>query len=231
MMYISKQDIENIGNSVLRDFTERGRRPSGAPIDIELLAQWYLGLNIRYVRLEESIGLLGLTTTKDLSLEILEKSGGVINLFTPKNTVLIDNSLLKRDNLGRRRFTIAHECAHQILSRIEGTEAGIAFRQNAPYPRELKSDEDWMEWQANALAAVLLMPQPSIFKSMAGFNALRTLTEYGSRFNTPDYTEIRRISERFEVSISALTIRLRELGFVKRKPESEYTDPLDILVG
>ncbi len=52
--------------------------------------------------------------------------------------------------------------------------------------RDLKSREDWNEWQANALGAALLMPQAEIKRAMWLFAQCRTLISYEGRFSYAD---------------------------------------------
>ena len=63
---------------------------------------------------------------------------------------------------GKRRFTLAHECAHQLLFHLESEDTKAACRklyaERRTYSlRDLKSNEDWNEWQANVLGAAILM--------------------------------------------------------------------------
>lgn len=85
--------------------------------------------------------------------------------------MLLDSSFIAPGNVrklcGKRRFTLAHECAHQILFQLETDEQKEACRKlyaerRAYSLRDLKSNEDWNEWQANALGAAILMPQQEI---------------------------------------------------------------------
>lgn len=52
--------------------------------------------------------------------------------------------------------------------------------------RDLKSREDWNEWQANVLGAAILMPQKEIDLAMWYFAAGRTLINYEGRFSYKD---------------------------------------------
>lgn len=65
---------------------------------------------------------------------------------------------------GRDRLTILHECAHVLLHR------GIAVHHRGPTGVALRPFEN-SEWQANQLAAELLMPVPS-------FGRFESLDEY-----------------------------------------------------
>ena len=67
----------------------------------------------------------------------------------------------------RRRFTLAHECAHQILFQFASDDEKEMYTnaysaRNSYLPYELKTREDWNEWQANVLGAAILLPQTEV---------------------------------------------------------------------
>lgn len=76
------------------------------------------------------------------------------------NQVLLDLSFIQPGQVhalcGKRRFTLAHECAHQILFGMESDNDKRTheskYAPRAAYSlRDLKTREDWNEWQANVL--------------------------------------------------------------------------------
>jgi len=235
MLYLSQNDIEIIGESVLQDYAKHYAANIRFPFDIAAFARDYLKLEIYHRKLSDSGTIMGLTTYKDVQLELTFSIGNVV-ISVPEDTILLDDTLMGKDKRGRERFTIAHECAHQIVARIEERETGSSFRKEfvagRTYScREIKSVEDWSEWQANSLGAVLLMPRSRMTADLdRGYAPFRPIM-YGNRFNTPDYMRIKSLSNQYGVSITAMTARLRELGRVCRKPETEYVDPLVIEAG
>ena len=71
-----------------------------------------------------------------------------------QNQVLLDESFIKpgqvKELCGKRRFTLAHECAHQILYQYESDEVKAAcqkkYAARSSYSlRDLKTREDWNE--------------------------------------------------------------------------------------
>ncbi len=231
MMKLSKTDLEMIGKSVLRDYVKRAGNKVRLPLDISRFASEYLGLSIQYRKLSDNGKVLGLTTYKDILLE-LPLAGGCEVVSVPMDSILLDDALLRDRLPGRGRYTIAHECAHQILARIEEKHTGIsyrtAFQPGQSYScRELKSAEDWSEWQANALGAVLLMPRANVIRQFEGLSRNPRLTLFGKKLNSTDYHVIRVMALRFSVSKSAMLYRLREMGLVEQKSEAEYYDPFD----
>ncbi|MDR0861319.1 MAG: ImmA/IrrE family metallo-endopeptidase [Oscillospiraceae bacterium] len=223
-MILSRDDIDSRADAILRDFGGK------SPLDVFSLASDYLGLELRSLWLSDEGSILGITTYTEVDVRISSWGYGQIAHFTA-STLAIDSRLYnaaRREykERGRLRFTIAHECAHQILFRMEPDARQSSLRRldDRPYSaRELKSRDDWSEWQANALAAALLMPSAAVRKIQR-----LPLTRYGRRINRPDDLALYRLMSEFGVSRAAMLIRLRELGLLEERPAAEYYDPTEI---
>lgn len=232
MLHISHNDIEVIGESVLLDYAMRNDSRNHFPLDIDAFARDYLKLHIYHRQLSDNGKLLGLTTYKDVCLE-LEFAAGNVEITVPEDTILIEERLQAFDNRRRERFTVAHECAHQVIARMEERQTGSSFRKRLESGRkyscrELKTAEDWSEWQANSLGAALLMPRHEVAADInRGFAPFQPVL-FGNRFNTHDYHRVKSLSDKYGVSLAAMTIRLKELGLILYRLESEYSDPLYI---
>lgn len=238
-MILSHANIEDLADAILKDYL--GSLPTDVkhirPIDIEAFAARFLGLNVAYTRLSDNGDVLGLTTYADVEVK-LERYLDTQLIKVPKNTVLIDESLIMPfsqpdKNKGRRRFTISHECAHQILYRQEPMERQESllrqFNGRSFSLRELATKEDWNEWQANALGAALIMPPSSIALLMQRYAKQRRLVSYENHFAYSDKLVLSLVCGALEVSRTALVIRLRQLGYVEDKPLSEFTDPMEVV--
>jgi Zn-dependent peptidase ImmA (M78 family) len=132
----------------------------------------------------------------------LEKMAGALGLSVNMNAKLpadVSGSIIRSDrsyridvnsthSFNRKRFTLAHEIAHYLLHR---DLIGDGIQDNALYRSRLS---DFIEIQANKLAAQMLMPAPlvrdvyRVVKSLVGLTAA------------------------FQVSEEAMRIRLKELG-------------------
>ena len=153
-----------------------------------------------------------------------------------RNQVILDESFIRSGNVQRlcakRRFTLAHECAHQILFQLESEEvkASCEMRYSARTaytPRELKTREDWNEWQANVLGAAILLPQKEVDLAMRRF-VETPLINYEGRYSYGDHLTLRLFCRLFGVSKTTASIRLRQLGYMVDRPFSEYVDPLEV---
>lgn len=242
-MILSHTQIEEIAAAVTKDFNEFffGKHAAfetyyaqATPID--QLAGDYLGLRVSFAHLSDDGSICGLTAYTDT--EYASTCRGITRLIPLKaNEVLLDSSFMEpgqvKARCGKRRFTLAHECAHQLLFQMESDEAQRSHKEaysprTAYSLRDLKTREDWNEWQANALGAALLMPQREIDRAMRYLTQGRKLINYGGCFNYGDRTTLSQLCQTLGVSKSAAVIRLRQMGYLEDRPYEEYTDPLEV---
>jgi Zn-dependent peptidase ImmA (M78 family) len=107
----------------------------------------------------------------------------------------------------RQRFTLAHELAHAQMHASSPTVyvdgmmvhfRGAQLGGSAP-----------IEVEANAFAAALLMPEEFLRGDLQN-----------QIIDMFDESAVRRLAERYRVSVQALTIRLMELGLLRGLPSS-----------
>ena len=166
----------------------------------------------------------------------IEVDGSQRSIFLRSNDVVLDKSFIEPGSIrklcGKRRFTLAHECAHQILFQLDADDRKIVCHKRPEVrkkgSRVLRTQEDWNEWQANSLGAAILMPQSEVDRAMWFINSRKPLTCYGWRFYDKDQVKIDTFCGVFGVSRSAAAIRLEQLGYLNRKKDYEYRDPLEV---
>ena len=171
-MILSQKNIEEIAVAVIRDFQKsffgsEADDPArfALPTPIDQFASDYLNLKVSFQKLSSDGSIYGLTAYVDTEYQI-EVDGSQRSIFLKTNDVVLDKSFIEPENIrklcGKRRFTLAHECAHQILFQLDSDDRKIAchkrpeVRKNGS--RVLRTQEDWNEWQANTLGAAILMP-------------------------------------------------------------------------
>lgn len=128
----------------------------------------------------------GLSVYKDVNLP-----QGVSGKIFPDKDSSCGYSILVNalEPYARRRFTVAHECAHYLLHR---DKIGSSLSDNAMYRCENVTNQE--EFVANNLAAELLMPKHLMDAEIKnGFDSIRDL------------------ADRFRVSEPAMKVRLRYL--------------------
>lgn len=241
-MILSHRDIEEIAAAVTQDFNKFffgtdanwQRLPRGMPID--QFASDYLGLDVSFAYLSSDGSICGLTAYADTEY-IVEENGRQHKISLRSNEVLLDRRFIEPSQIrrlcGKRRFTLAHECAHQILFSMETDEVRKAcFRKysarTAYSLRELKTYEDWNEWQANVLGAALLMPQQEVDLAVSYYVGRKKLINYGGMFIYWDRVALDMICELFGVSRTAAVIRLEQLGHMENRSYAEYSNPLEV---
>lgn len=125
-----------------------------------------------------------------------ELAGMLIRDDAERGIVIGVNSL---HHSNRQRFTIAHECGHLRLHKGRRSYVDRSFRINR---RDEVSSQatDVEEIEANRFAAELLMPYDLITED---------LIEH--RPDIEDEDELRKLADRYGVSLQALTLRIRSV--------------------
>ncbi len=227
-MYLSYQDIEKIADTVMHDFnaefygnTIEAKEPHPTPI--EQFAVDYLNLTVKAERLCSDGSICGITAYSDTELET-SIYGYLARMPVKQNEVFLDISFFQPGNIrrlcGSRRFTLAHECAHQLLYHMEPDEGRASCRKMYAYKtsytaRELKTKEDWNEWQANALGAALIMPRRDVALLAEPLLRGRKISVHFDRCTEQDVAIIQYVSGFFHTSVQAAKIRLERLGYLK----------------
>ncbi len=236
---LSKCDIEDIATLILKKYYPENLNTPIPLNTIELLEE-HLGLSVKrkYIGTLES-GILGLIVMHDeAEIPSYDDMYNPMVLQETYGTVLISQHLDGKDNISRRRYTEAHEGAHFILHTEYYNESlkstvnrenkqfnYIACRKMEIYKRLSKNDADWMEWQADTLAAALLMPR-DVFRSFAKSVIRQNGVSSGYLISSPyankrqAFDIITEIAQKFNVSYRAAQIRMLHLGLI-RKPNFE----------
>ncbi len=145
-------------------------------VDIEAFVTDYLGLTILYEEFaEKDPGRIGFLADGVRSISI-DRNGKRVKQLFPKRTVVIESGLQNPCELGRKRFTIAHEGAHFILNQHAPMQAASAFHSDInsdiTYSKEML--EEMMsinEAFANRAAACCLMPQFLVKRNLKKHNS------------------------------------------------------------
>ena len=172
--------------------------------------------------------ILGLTVFQRCGFTVTLGDGTkLVEMFMPKD-VVIDSALAADNCTGCRNFTIAHEAAHHILADLFPNDYGKAVkcRGHIAY-RERNGNASWEEWQADTLAAELLMPTFLINAEIERVALLRQMGFCTNQCLTLNYEKILEMARRIGVSWSAIRIRLQQMQVIKGKPI--HCHPLDIM--
>ena len=228
--YLSRADLSRIAGKYIDQYYTRFGISKNAPepIDPERLASAVLGLNVKMLPLCSDGSVLGLTVFQRCGFTVTLGDGTkLVEIFMPRD-VVIDSALAADRCTGCRNFTIAHEAAHHILADLFPNDYGKAVkcRGHIAY-RERNGQPSWEEWQANTLAAELLMPT---FLVNAEIERAALCMPNGILYKSasdPNYEKILEMAARMGVSWSAIRIRLQQMQVIKDKPI--HCHPLDII--
>jgi len=228
---LSRDQFDEIATLLLSDNApEVLSKPQ--PLKIGDIVQKNMGLTLKYQNLSPNGETIGLVSFGDTEYDCYDDLYRPIKLAIADGTILIDKSLSGDRSYPRRRYTITHELCHRLLHRSYRDPANRKnnFRkQNNPLiacrssdvergneQKQLLTDREWEEWQADGLAAALLMPR-NMF-SVVALDYIRS--RMGNQFistKTPEDVHkdiVARISNVFVVSKRATRIRLKTLNLM-----------------
>jgi len=147
--------------------------------------------NTFYVDPEKEAKKYGIKVIKDVKLK--DNESGMIIQDNGEVNIYVKSS----DTLERQRFTIAHELGHYVCGHLR--ENKKMFRDgNKEYSRD---NYDLEEYEANNYAAKLLMPEDKV-------NFL---------IEQENITDIIKMAQIFKVSLKAMIIRLKNLGWINNE--------------
>lgn len=154
-------------------------------IDPLKIAEAY-GIEVRFFKLEENLS----------GFMLMEDGRAMIGVNTG-------------DGPKRQRYTLGHELAHYFLhDRSEPfLDSRTAHVQIIPRNEVSSKGVDSREIEANIFAAELLMPEDRLREQVEALGRLGLFDEQDD--------EIKQLSDRFQVSVRAMTIRLERLGYLE----------------
>ena len=235
MYILSRSEIEQIATKKLQEFSPSNlERPM--PLRTTDFLENYLGLVIKYKYIcDFRSGILALTVMGDeVPVPSYDELLRPVVLEETFGTVLISPLLLGRDHVARRRYTEMHEGAHFMLHQpyfANREKVTVAARRESPcnfiacrkielHNERPKTESDWLEYQADALAAALLMPQNvfySYVRAVLRKNGIRSNCLYTNP-NINDrraHSVIYDVAKTFAVSYQAVRIRMTHLGLLR----------------
>lgn len=220
MAYLSRCDIENIAEQVVNLYKQAfvPEQHLCYQVDPSQLAS-LLGFRIEYVSLTKDGSILGQTSTGAIWSPIIGPDQKEILFLLDGKTILVEKLLLDPKCVGRKNFTIAHELAHQIINREFPQMYDSQYRTFCDYRRssvEHKKINDWYEWQADALAAALLLPKDALMDAMFLFGLGDKMKVLSKRYSPNNYERFCNMAEFLQVSKTALSYRMEQLGLLER---------------
>lgn len=225
--YISRAEADELCDELIRQFM--GDTDHELCVDIDCFVTHYLRCPVVYENFaEDDPDKIGFASDGVQPLRV-RTNGRTLEQVYPQRTIVLDRVLLNPGEEYRRRFTIAHEAGHIIASRMDpNVHAGfhrVHDECRLYTAEELRQRLNIAEWQANVIAAALLMPRFIVKDALVQFNGGRRLPVYGSNiFAVREKVILQKMAKSLGVSHTALIIRLRDLDALKYHDLSEFID-------
>ena len=209
MIIGTKVEFENLADYILRDYLG-SEYESYKPFDVNAFAKDYLKLEISYCAFNPEDNIEG------------KRTG---------NQIFLDQRLSEPTRVGERNFTIAHECGHDLINWQDPNyvpDQTINYRIRSQR-KELKTENDFKEWQANVVASCLLLRPCLVDWTMFTIARKEKITVFGGyTIHRIDRYIIRMMAQYLGVSQECLRYRLDRLGYLDHKPISEYDPVMDM---
>lgn len=226
---IYKKDMDKLATEFLLKYCPEALKEP-IPLPVEHIAEFGMELEIDYVNIDKNADTLGMMIFSDGIVELYDQEAGTyINRPYKKGTLLVESNTLEDLNRGRERFTIAHELIHwdkhQLrFMALSYQDKSVAKACRCPKEKvsKPKSPEEWIEWQADNLAAAILMPEKPFrqkvhelverYKHRVGKKSETSPLWYGFPPEIIQEIIIDELAKTFEVSKQATQIRVNTLG-------------------
>ena len=158
-IYMSRAELEEISEGLITAYANKFSNRVIQSIDIEHFITEFLMLRIEYASFaEDDAGRIGFLADGATPL-LIHQDGKIIPFVFPKDTIVLDKFLLAEKEQGRRRFTMAHEASHHILSKMYAMPSEGRFHAEYDSERSYSKEElaqmfASVEWQAQHQATL-----------------------------------------------------------------------------
>jgi hypothetical protein len=209
--HYSTADLENVASSFLVEYCPEALK-TPMPVPIKKIMTKKLGLSIKHIRITEDFSVYGLTCFNSGKIEVYNGKDDIyFELPVKRGTIIIDPDTSLKRCKGCYFNTLAHETVHwwkhrdyQLLQGVIELRYNV---QNSKIIEQCKTDEDWMEWQAESIAPRILMPLDMFILKYQ--EIIKHSTD-----NLPEWSIVSELSDFFKVSKKSAQIRLREAHLV-----------------
>ena len=209
MIIGTKIEFEHLADCILRDYLG-SEYDSYKPFDVQAFAKDYLKLHISYHEFNPEENIEGMRIGQQ---------------------IILDQRLSDSTRVGERNFTIAHECGHDLINWQDPNyvpEQVLNYRIRSQH-KELKTENDFKEWQANVVASCLLLRPCLVDWTMFTIARKEKITVFGGyTIHRIDRYIIRMMAQYLGVSQECLRYRLDRLGYLDHKPIAEYDPVMDM---
>ena len=230
MQHLSRNDIEQMAGHIINQYKQAyiPVRHMCYNVDIVKLAS-LMGYEVEYVHITKDGSILGKTSSGQIWTRIYDDKMNELYYMLDGHTILVDKRLLASPAMaGRKNFTIAHELAHQIINRAYPGVYGPINATFCDHRRSVKPKSeinDWHEWQADALAAALLLPLDALKDAMFMFGLGEKMKLLSKKYSDTNYNRFCEMADYLQVSRAALSYRMEQFGLLETNRLLEDVKP------
>jgi len=236
------REIDEFAYAVLEDYKPNLLREPGT-LNFQLFLESYLGLTLIFKDIytdDPKRPIFGVTAFRDGILKIFDRENErVSSMIVRKNTVIIDNYVMKSGMEGVAAFTGFHEGGHYLIHQdvyrtgfkdqavFSDTKlSGMVYCrresvENVVSKSSERTAKQWREHQANQFAASLAMPNATFVPLVNTFLHEHGVYKRNITLGYDDDLDIlvkellpEYIAETYGVSKRAALIKLKKCGFI-----------------
>lgn len=232
-IYLEEKAQDEVCEALIRKFA--GIYYPYKPIDIVGFAK-FLGLKLLFVTFCDDLTRLGFYSDGKTAVMVMSKNGPVSKVF-PKNTILISDELRAAKLINKLRFTVGHETGHHIRTLMTGKAAEEAYLTELDHDNECSYEQmkrilSNEEKLANKAAASLLMPRKLVVNTVRSVMDDKPIKVYGEdNYDEDTKCKLKEIADFMQVSVMALTIRLKTLRLLEKHSIDEFEGFANIFGG
>ena len=229
--FTTNDEIENLCEAMIKDFFKSKHYTNEMCVDIEAFVREYLGVPIVYETFAEpDPGRVGFLSDGKRPL-LVRRGNESVEVVFPARTAVIEKYLLNPKESARKRFTISHEGAHDVMGRhipLQTSPSSAAF--HSEYDPEMTYTHDMLkemlsvnECFTNRAAACFLMPGFLVQRVLKRQNDSKKVILYENGILSQDQKIlIQKMANTLGVSYTAFRTRLHELDLFDHRPVEEY---------
>ena len=228
--FTTNDEIENLCEAMIKDFFKSKHYTNVMCVDIEAFVREYLGVPIVYETFAEpDPGRIGFLSDGKRPL-LVRRGGKTEQVLFPARTAVIESYLQNPKESARKRFTIAHEGAHDFMDRHIPLQASPAAAFHSEFDPEMTYTPDMLktmlnvnECFTNRAAACFLMPGFLVARVLKRHNNSQKVILYDNGILSQDQKIlVQKMANALGVSYRAFYNRLMELNLFDRRPVEEY---------
>ena len=228
--FTSNDEIEDLCEAMIKDFFKSKHYTNVMCVDIEAFVREYLGVPIVYETFAEpDPGRVGFLSDGKRPL-LVRRGNENVEVVFPARTAVIEKYLLNPKESARKRFTISHEGAHDVMDRHIPLQTVPTASFHNEYDPEMTYTHDMLkemlsvnECFTNRAAACFLMPGFLVQRVLKRQNDSKKVILYENGILSQDQKIlIQKMANTLGVSYTAFRTRLHELDLFDHRPVEDY---------